>query len=323
MAPGAGRMAIPCRPQCGPAGQAGPPPSPFLDGGEQHQQRCHPGVDVPGPASLGAVLPALCRAPRSARDRRPCAPAGRQPAARPVARGLLNPAGTKGQKRARSARSVSARKAQPWEKPAYGTRSALASTRSVSPAVKGQPGVMPDIRRRRMTSEFHVLILPSAWDASPVRCDPDRPNRARSPSALRLREVMRECWPAWLNVPEVTQPLRCSPMPASRMRRSVPGDAQKPPPRNTTSGDIWRILFAGRQITATATAGRRRAQLPARPICVTRASCPHHSQLRLSRPWRRRRFGKDVAAQPLPRFRDDQGDRPDDGRAGCPAASRV
>jgi hypothetical protein len=53
--------------------------------------------------------------------------------------GMLHPVGTNGQKRARSAASVSARKAQPWEKPADGARSALVSTRSMTSGDSGRP----------------------------------------------------------------------------------------------------------------------------------------------------------------------------------------
>jgi hypothetical protein len=46
--------------------------------------------------------------------------------------------GTNGQNRARSAGSVSARKAQPCENPADGARSALSSTRSTTSSGRGR-----------------------------------------------------------------------------------------------------------------------------------------------------------------------------------------
>jgi hypothetical protein len=47
--------------------------------------------------------------------------------------------GTKGQNRARSAASVSARNAQPWAKPAEGARCAFAITRSM---ISGSNGLL-------------------------------------------------------------------------------------------------------------------------------------------------------------------------------------
>ena len=120
---------------------------PLVDGGEQHQQRGHAGVDVPvghRPAASRRGRSSPCPARRSGRGRRSCSTSARSAAARGASGSASRrerPSSVVAvQNRSRSSGDSSTRNAQPWLKPADGARIACSSSRSRTSGGTGRSG---------------------------------------------------------------------------------------------------------------------------------------------------------------------------------------
>ena len=158
-------------------------PEPFVDGGEQDEQRGHRGVEVPvghRPAGLVAVGPALVAAPRSGRGTPPCSSTARSARARSACPAASRPAPRPGSVVAAQKRVQVGGLVEHEEAPALAEAGARRPGR-VRPA-PGPPPRGPRAGRRRCGSSGAAGPrhgTPSAEHAA-TRPDRDSPSRAWS-----------------------------------------------------------------------------------------------------------------------------------------------